>query len=75
MNAPSVITIRTVEGPYEIWQAVRDLRSADGDIKTGDWLYQPSGWQGDIYSPSYATREAAEAAVFEEIAARRLEDE
>ena len=62
MATTATATISTDAGDYLIWQATEDMRHADGDIKAGDWLYQPTEWDGDIYSLSYATREEAEQA-------------
>jgi hypothetical protein len=55
-------TISTENGEYTIFQAAADRSHADGDIKAGEWQYQPSDWQGDVFSPGYATRDEAVAA-------------
>ncbi len=50
------------DATYTIWQAVEPIRDPDGAIEVGQWLYQPSGWQGDVFSPGFATLTDAIAA-------------
>lgn len=47
---------------YEIWCTNDPLRDPDGDIEAGQWLYQPEGWQGGVFSPGFATMAEAAAA-------------
>lgn len=60
-------TISTEMGEYVIFQADRDIESLEGDVKAGDWLYQPADWQGDTFSPSYPTFEEARDAALEHV--------
>lgn len=61
-------TISTDLGDYVIYQAADAIESVEGDVKAGDWLYQPADYSGDIFSPSYPTRDEAEAAALEYVA-------
>lgn len=54
--------INTEDGEYVIYQATESRESLEGDVMAGDWLYQPSEYQGDPFSPSYPTEAAAEQA-------------
>lgn len=61
-------TISTDQGEYVIFQATEDREHADGDIKAGEWLYQPADWSGDVFSSGYPTQPEAEAAALEYVA-------
>jgi hypothetical protein len=60
--------IDTDNGQYVIFQVAEGRRHPDGDIKAGEWQYQPADWSGDVFSPGYATQDEAEAAALAYVA-------
>jgi hypothetical protein len=72
-NTPDGLAIEMDNGTYLIWQADADRESVEGDVQAGQWLYQPLGYNGDLYSPAYDTRDEAISAARQDAFQRSAE--